>query len=33
MSVMLYKERKGNRVWGKEYQTEEGSDDELADYK
>lgn len=33
MSVMLYKEGKGTRVWGKEYQTVIVRDDELASYK
>ncbi|PNK64543.1 hypothetical protein A6J33_018025 [Pantoea sp. FDAARGOS_194] len=33
MSVMLYKEGKGTRVWGKEYQTVVVRDDELSDYK
>jgi len=33
MSVMLYKEGKGTRVWGKEYQTVVVRDDELAEYK
>ena len=33
MSVMLYKEGKGTRVWGKEYQTVVVLDDELAGYK
>lgn len=33
MSVMLYKEGKGTRVWGKEYQTVIVRDDELADFR
>lgn len=33
MSVMLYKEGKGTRVWGKEYQTVIVRDDELAEFR
>lgn len=33
MSVMLYREGNGTRVWGKEYQTVIVRDDELTEYR
>ncbi|WP_072929942.1 hypothetical protein [Nissabacter archeti] len=32
MSVMLYKEGRGTRVWGKEYQTKVVSDSDVAEH-
>ena len=33
MSVMLYREGTGTRVWGKEYETVIVRDDQLAEYR